>query len=394
MKKKILVSVLVVLCAAQAFYSQRARPMAMEDRVTDELANFKGKVWIYAKNLDTLREFALRADEQVRTASTIKLAIMAETFHQVAQGKVKWTDEIVLTKEKKQGGSGILFEFSDNTKIDLKTAVHLMIVVSDNSATNLVLDKVTTDSVNDFMDTLGLNQTRSLRKVFGGGESRANADPLNKLFGLGVSSPRNMVKLLEMMENGTLVSKEASAEMIAILKRQQLKDGIGRAVPDTIPTASKSGALDRLRSDVGIIYTRRGRIAMAITVDDMQAVAYNQENPGLLLLWRLSQILQEGLGSVNSGPATRDTINITSNTGYKPQHGFVPNKQTAIAIAVAAWIPIYGKKMIDGEKPYQAQLKDGIWTVTGSLPKGSLGGTAEALIAQEDGRILNIAHGK
>jgi beta-lactamase class A len=221
---------------------------------------------------------------------------MTETFHQIAQGKINWTDEIVLTKEKKQGGSGILFEFSDNTKLDLKTAVNLMIVVSDNTATNLVLDKVGTDNVNDFMDALGLKQTRSLRKVFGGGEARVNSDARLKLFGLGVSSPRDMVKLLEMLEKGEVVSREASAEMLAILKRQQLKDGIGRGLPDTIPSASKSGALDRLRSDVGIIYTRRGRIAMAITVDDMLEVAYTPENPGLHLIWKLSQILQDGLG--------------------------------------------------------------------------------------------------
>jgi hypothetical protein len=105
-----------------------------------------------------------------------------------------------------------------------------------------------------------------------------------------------MVRLIEMMERGELVSKEASAEMISILKRQQYKDGIGRGEPDTIPVASKSGALDRFRADVGIVYTRRGRIAMAIYVDDMRVVAYDQENPGLAMIWKLSQILQDGLG--------------------------------------------------------------------------------------------------
>ena len=76
-----------------------------------------------------------------------------------------------------------------------------------------------------------------------------------------------------MLERGEVVSKEASREMIEILKRQQYKDGIGRGLLDTVPSASKSGALDRLRSDVGIVYTRRGRIAMAITVDDMEVGA-------------------------------------------------------------------------------------------------------------------------
>jgi beta-lactamase class A len=291
--------ILFFLLFASAAYAQKAAESdkKLTKAVNSAIKDFKGKVWIYAKNLDTGKDFSLRADEPVRTASTIKLAILAETFHQVAQGKIKWEDEIVLTREKKKGGSGILFEFSDNTKLDLRSAVHLMIVLSDNTATNLVLDKVTTDSVNDFMDTLGLKQTRSLRKVFGGGEAKAWDDPANKPFGLGKSSPRDMVRLLEIMEKGELVSKEASAEMIGILKHQQLKDGIGRGLPDAVESASKSGALDALRSDVGIIYSPHGRIAMAITVDQMPVVMYNQENPGLSLIWKLSQILQKELAT-------------------------------------------------------------------------------------------------
>ena len=66
------------------------------------IAGFQGKVWIYAQNMDSGKEFSLRGDEQTRTASTIKLAIMAEAFHQVAQGKLKWDEPIELTKEKKQ----------------------------------------------------------------------------------------------------------------------------------------------------------------------------------------------------------------------------------------------------------------------------------------------------
>lgn len=273
-----------------------AAPATLDEKIQAALAGFEGKAWIYAKNLDTGKDYALRADEPTRTASTIKLAIMAEAFHQVAQGKLKWSDECIVSKDKKVGGSGVLFELSDDTKIDLRSAVNFMIVVSDNTGTNLVLDKVGTDNVNDLMDSLGLHNIRSMRKVFGGGDSRAGMLPENRLFGLGRSTPREMVKLLELMDNGQLVSKEASAEMISILKRQQYKDGIGRGEADTIPVASKSGALDRLRADVGIIYTRRGRIAMAITLDDLRTVAYDQENPGLKMLWKLSQILQDGLG--------------------------------------------------------------------------------------------------
>lgn len=292
-----LVAILGILSSIGSAQSRpgSAAPQSIDARVQAAIGDFKGRVWIYAKNLDTGKDYGLRSDEQVRTASTIKLPIMTEVFRQVAEGKIAWTDEIVISKQNKVAGSGILGEFTDGSKIDLRTATNLMIVLSDNTATNIVLDKVTSNAVNDHMAKLGLKDTLSLRKVGGGGDAKAYDEPLNKLFGIGRSSPKDMVRLLEMLERGEVVSKEASAEMIAILRRQQYKDGIGRNALDTVPVASKSGSLDRLRSDVGIVYTRRGRIAMAITVDDMPVVQYIMDDMGNELIWRLSQILQEGL---------------------------------------------------------------------------------------------------
>lgn len=84
---------------------------------------------------------------------------------------------------------------------------------------------------------------------------------------------------------------------------------------------------------------------------------------------------------------------------YKPKQGYVPNKATAIKIAVAVWIPIYGKKHIKGEKPYNTILKNGVWHVSGSFPKATnggirVGGVAVAEIAKNDGHIIRISHGK
>ena len=84
---------------------------------------------------------------------------------------------------------------------------------------------------------------------------------------------------------------------------------------------------------------------------------------------------------------------------YKPKQGYVPDKATAIKIAVAVWIPIYGEKHIEREKPYRAILKDGVWHVYGSLPKAAnggvrVGGVAVAEIAKDDGHIIRISHGK
>ena len=83
--------------------------------------------------------------------------------------------------------------------------------------------------------------------------------------------------------------------MVELLKRQQSHDGIGRSLTG-VPLATKPGALDRLRSDVGIVYTDRGRIAIAITCDDLPEIDYTVDNPATSLLSRLSLILLDGLG--------------------------------------------------------------------------------------------------
>ena len=84
----------------------------------------------------------------------------------------------------------------------------------------------------------------------------------------------------------------------------------------------------------------------------------------------------------------------TQYHNYKPEEGYVSNEETAIKIAVAVWIPIYGEEEIENQKPYNAVLINEVWHVTGSLPEGWLGGFAEAEIAKDDGRILRISHGE
>jgi beta-lactamase class A len=274
----------------------------LDAKVRARIAQTKGTVSLFAKNLDTGVTYGLNPDAKVRTASTIKLPVMVECYQAVADGRAKWSTELTLREDDKVSGSGVLFEFSDGAKIFLRDAMHLMIVVSDNTATNLILDKLSANAVNKSMDKLGLTDTRSLRKVRGDGNklkaptgwSDAGLKEENKKYGLGVSTPREMVKLLELLEQGKVVSADASKEMIEVLKRQQLRDGIARRTGE-LPVASKTGSLDRLRSDVGILYTDKGRIAMAITIDDMAATDYSPDNPGLYVIADVSQILREGL---------------------------------------------------------------------------------------------------
>ena len=294
MKKTTLIIAALVLTFASSTHSQSTSPNSLDQQVKNKVSAFKGRVSLFAKNLDTGQTYALNADERVRTASTIKIAVMVEAFARVAEGRAKWTDPVVLTKEIKYGGSGILYELSDGLRLTFRDAVNLMMLISDNTATNLVLEVLTTDAVNARMESLGFNQIKIMRKVGSGGESKAGKDPDNKRFGLGSATPREMVLLLEKLERGEVINASVSKEMIELMKREQNRYAIGRSLWN-LPMASKYGALDRLRSSIGIIYSKQGKIAMAISCDDMPEIMWSIDNPAYVLMSELSEILVSGL---------------------------------------------------------------------------------------------------
>lgn len=271
---------------------------SLDNDVKSLTGSFKGKVSLFAKNLDTGETYSFNPDDRVRTASTIKIAVMIEAFARVNAGKIKWTDEVVLTKEKRVSGSGILTELSDGLRLTLRDAVNLMMILSDNTATNLVLDVLATDAVNARMESLGFKNIKIMRKIGSGGESAAGKDPENKKYGLGMATPREMVLVMEKLERGEIISPAASKEMIDLMKREQGRNAIGRSL-SSVPMASKYGALDRLRSAVGILYTKKGKIAMAISCDEMPETMWSVDNPAYLLMSRLSEVLAAGLATKN-----------------------------------------------------------------------------------------------
>jgi len=289
-------------CAC-AMARQNTSAATLDEQINAKLRGFQGQVSLYAKNLDTGASYSLHGDQPVRTASTIKLPIMAECFAEASEGKLNLSEALILTADEKVPGSGLLQEFSDGDRLPMSDVIDLMIVVSDNTATNMILERIGGNAVNARMAQLGFEYTRVMRKI-GGNKSPAfkpgmtseGAKPESKKWGLGRSSPREMVMLMDKLYHGELVSKAASEQMLTILKRQRDHDGIARDMQD-VTVANKTGALDHLRSDVGIIFSKRGNVAMAITVDDMPEVNWTPDNPGQLLISALSQILLDGLGA-------------------------------------------------------------------------------------------------
>jgi beta-lactamase class A len=288
-------ALLLTISAAAAFTTlaqPKTQPNPLDSQVRTEVATFKGKVYLFAKNLDTGETYSYNGDERVRTASTIKIAVMIEAWARVAEGKARWTDELVLTQAARFSGSGILPEMSDGLRLSFQDCVRLMMLLSDNTATNMVLDYLGTDSVNERMNSLGFKSTRLMRRVGSGGDTKEGKIADNKRFGLGATTPHEMVDILEKLERGQIINAAASKEMIDLMKREQARFAIGRTITD--PVATKYGALDALRSCVGIVYSKQGKIAMALTVDDMP-VNWSVDNAGYLMMSKLSLVLVEGL---------------------------------------------------------------------------------------------------
>jgi beta-lactamase class A len=275
----------------------------LQDALRARIGDFQGTVSLYAKNLETGASIGIREALPVRTASTIKLPILLAVTDQVAAGKAKWTEMLTITPQDKVSGSGVIgSDLSDGVQLPLRDVVHLMIVLSDNSATNMILERFTADAVNAYLDRIGIKTTRSMRKVRGDGTqlkpaegwSAAGKLPENQKYGLGVSTPRDMVTILEKLDRGEIVSPEASKEILSILKRCQDNTGVRRKLSG-VSIANKTGALDALRSEVALVYSKGGRIAMAITVDDMPKIDYTPDNAGSLLIADLARILVDGL---------------------------------------------------------------------------------------------------
>jgi beta-lactamase class A len=287
--------ILVLLLPLSASFAD-----SLADSLRARIADFPGTVSLYAKNLDTGVAVGIRESDPVRTASTIKLPILLSVFDAVARGQAKWTDPLTVTTAEKASGTGIIAsEISDGVQLPLRDAANLMMVLSDNTATNLILERFSADSVNAYLDKVGLKTTRSMRKILGAnaerrGVSAAGKLPENQKYGIGVSTPHDMVMILEKLERGEIVSPDASKQILAILGRCQDGNGIRRRFSG-VKIVNKTGALDALRSEVGIVYSPGGRIAIAITVDGIPKPDWSPDNPGLLMIADLSKLLVEGL---------------------------------------------------------------------------------------------------
>ena len=264
---------------------------------------FDGTVGLAAKNLDTGEEIVLNADTRFPTASTIKTAVMLEAWHQASQGKLAMDDRLVLRDADKVGGSGVLNGMSDGLALPIRDVLHLMMVLSDNTATNLLVSRLGTKQINDRLLAYGLTGTKIFRPTFRDG--RADVHPeLEREFGLGMSTPREMARLMELIATGRAVSAAASEAMLATLRGQTDRAMIPRLLPAGVRTGNKTGTDSEkladdtghrgaIRADAAIVTSDRSRYVIAIFVRRGRDTRGGVDNDAVLLGARLARIVHD-----------------------------------------------------------------------------------------------------
>lgn len=263
------------LCAAEASQPTKTLEQALQPTIEAH----QGEVAIAVKNLKTGDSYEFKADRPMPTASLIKLPVMIATYDAVDKGKLSLDEMIELKKEDQVPGSGVLtVHFSPGTKISLRDAIHLMMVYSDNTATNLVLDKLGLPTTNEYMDQLGCQETRINSKVFRADTSIAK--DRSKEFGLGSTSARDMVKLCELLHDKKMVSKKASKQMLDHMFACEDKLKVPRLLPRGTRVAHKTGSVNSSRTDAGIIESPGGPVAYCILTNKNKDQRWTDDNAG------------------------------------------------------------------------------------------------------------------
>ncbi|MBI3411011.1 MAG: serine hydrolase [Planctomycetes bacterium] len=252
-------------------------------------AAHKGKVAIAFKTLTGDECFYLDADEAMPTASLIKFPILIEAYYQLQAGKIDFNETLTLSGKDKAPGAGVLTpHFSTGATFPLKDVVRLMMVFSDNTATNMVLDKIGLRSVNERMAALDCPNTRVNAKVFLG--STTSIDPeRTKKFGLGSTTAREMVTLLEKLHQGKLASAEACKEMIATMKKCDDWQKLRRFLPEDLPVAHKTGAVAKVRTDAGILYLKSGPVAVCVMTNENKDERRTRDNDAEILIGKVAK---------------------------------------------------------------------------------------------------------
>lgn len=209
------------------------------------LGELPGEISVFAEDLETGEGCAWQADTPLVAASVIKLPLLITAFSQARQGLLSMEERFVIRKEQKMPSCGALTYLHDGLEVTLRDLCVLMIILSDNTATNLLIDRLGIGRVNEAMRALGLAQTTLRRRLFDGEAAARGLE--NQI------TAREMGRLLKLLYAGKCVSPRADEAMLSILRDQRLNGKIPFYLHG-VPIAHKTGEDDGVTHDVGVVY--------------------------------------------------------------------------------------------------------------------------------------------
>jgi len=204
-----------------------------------------GEISVYAEDLTTGACFSFQPDLPLVAASVIKIPILIEAFRQQRDGLLSMDEMFSIRPEQKMPSCGAIAYLHDGLQLTLRDLCVLMIILSDNSATNILIDRLGIENINTTLRSLGLKKTALRRRLF---DREAAAKGIQNHITAG-----EMAMLLKKMVAGECISPAADQEMISIMKDQRLNGKMPFFLDDYV-IAHKTGEDDGITHDVGIVY--------------------------------------------------------------------------------------------------------------------------------------------
>jgi len=301
---RVLVAIFLATVMSSALYAQE--DTALETGLQALAQAHHGNVTLFAHDLSSGKTVAIHPDTPVPTASVIKLTVLFEALKQIQEGKAHFDDKLPLTKENQVEGSGVLMFFDVPQTLTLKDVLTMMVIVSDNTATNLAIDHLGLKNVDDRIQWLGLKDTWLYKKVSLPPVGAMPAD--QKQFGLGKTTAREMADVMERFATCNLNAPGSAAKptesdqklcaaAMHMLKSQFYRNSIPRYL-ETLDTtesdsniANKTGALNEVRNDVGVVFAKNGPVVIAEFTYGNQDKSWTPDNEAEVLMAKLAKVI-------------------------------------------------------------------------------------------------------
>lgn len=286
MKKTLLL--ILILCVGAAHAKPTPGLAKLKVQLDKICAQFHGRMGYSLRILRTGEVLSCNGDERFPTASTIKTGVALAALQMVDEGKLKWTDRKPVPPLAGREASMWAYYLPEGLQLDLDAWVNLMITVSDNTATIVTRNWLQTMEVNRRLELLGLKNTKILGNA---PKELTNIQRLRRMFGMGMTTPNEMSHLFELIYSKKAGSPAVCEKLIRILSHQYWDDAIGYAVPPEVKCASKSGAINRSRSDTAIVYSPTQPYVLTIYTDSQKDQRWVADNEGDVTLRKVAGLV-------------------------------------------------------------------------------------------------------